>query len=121
MAKRELSEQELEVLRGFRAEYGDGMAVFNSPAGGLVVIKKPPREEYDRAIAAMAKASSDKRSNGTAVPTAQRTLALACIVYPKDIEERKALLDSFAALPARLADRALELGGSEAEELEGNF
>ena len=97
-----------KLLAELREKHGR-IAAFDVPGHGLVVIKAPSQPEYERFVDTLA---GDKGSKAQAM----RTLALASTVYPER-KEAQAIFAANPVLPAKLAARAQELGGSEIQEL----
>lgn len=78
--------------------------------GDLVAIRKPSHGEYTRFIDRMGAKNS---SNSMAM----KELALACLIFPAVHEQKRELLDKWPGLITQLANRAVELAGSDIAEL----
>jgi hypothetical protein len=117
------TEEEKQIIAKLRDEHGDVACML--VLGSLVVVRRATAGDLERYHSKTAKvmAQSASARSGGAGPSfgdAQRELALSSIVLPRELEEKKKLIELQPGLVSRAANVAEELASAGIVELQGN-
>ena len=107
-------------VQEWRSEYGEDRVRLSSvPVGAerlQFVVHAPSRADYDRYVAALAKAERDYNK----MTVATRNLFAACLLAPS-IDEVRAVWERYPALADKMSEPILMMAGMDAEVREETF
>ncbi len=124
LAKAEAAQYELdlEARDALEVQYGDGAVAgvkirFKAGFPTRIFLRTPKSVEYKRYVDKVGRAAANKgKTTADHLRAAQEELARACWVYPKEPEQREAVLEEFPGLLSSIVLAATTLAEGQAEE-----